>query len=127
MHQTWLQIYKVLCHKILFKMAVQVRIFMNIPLMQSAFNANIRRCSQMKNIPVLTLFTKENCQLCDEALEELKPYRHLVQLKEVDIEKEGNEVEYNKYRYEIPVFFLNNKFLCKNRMELDKLRVALKV
>lgn len=108
-------------------MAVQVRIFMNIPLMQSAFNANIRRCSQMKNIPVLTLFTKENCQLCDEALEELKPYRHLVQLKEVDIEKEGNEVEYNKYRYEIPVFFLNNKFLCKNRMELDKLRVALKV
>ena len=76
-------------------------------------------------LPVLTLFTKEDCQLCEEALEELAPFLHKVVLRQVDIEEDGREEEYNKFRYEIPVFFLNNKFLCKNRIDLIKFHNAM--
>jgi len=81
--------------------------------------------STSPHLPVLTLFTKEECQLCEEALEELRPFLHQVLLREVDIEEEGREEEYNKFRYEIPVFFLNNKFLCKNRIDMLKFHNAM--
>ena len=88
----------------------------------------VRLCqSHGSPLPVLTLFTKDNCQLCDEALEELGPFLHQVQLEEVDIEEDGREVEYDKFRYEIPVFFLNKKFLCKNKIDLDKFHSVLKI
>ena len=41
-----------------------------------------------------------------------------VSLETVDIEEDGNEEWFNKFRYEIPVFFLDKKFLCKNRIDL---------
>jgi len=85
-------------------------------------------CKSLTNstsLPTLTLFTKENCQLCDEALEQLEPFLHQVKLEEIDIEEDGKEDYFNKFRYEIPVFFLNNKFLCKNKIDLEKLQSAL--
>ena len=75
--------------------------------------------------PVLTLFTKENCQLCDEALDQLGPHLRNVKLELIDIEDEGREEDYDKFRYEIPVFFFNKKFLCKNRIDLEKFHEAL--
>ena len=74
--------------------------------------------------PVLTLFTKENCQLCEEALEQLGPDLKHVKLELIDIEEEGREADYDKFRYEIPVFFFNKKFLCKNRIDLEKFHEA---
>ena len=74
--------------------------------------------------PVLTLFTKEDCQLCDEALHELSPYLQHVKLEIIDIEEDGREADYDKFRYEIPVFFFNKKFLCKNRIDLAKYHAA---
>ena len=81
--------------------------------------------SQAKTLPVLTLFTKEDCQLCDEALEKLSPHLDSVSLEVIDIEEEGREAEYDKFRYEIPVFFLEKKFLCKNYIDLDKFHSAM--
>ena len=75
--------------------------------------------------PVLTLFTKENCQLCDEALDQLGPDLRNVKLELIDIEEEGREADYDKFRYEIPVFFFNKKFLCKNRIDLEKFHEAI--
>ena len=74
--------------------------------------------------PVLTLFTKENCQLCDEALDQLGPDLRNVKLELIDIEEEGREADYDKFRYEIPVFFFNKKFLCKNKIDLEKFHEA---
>lgn len=74
--------------------------------------------------PVLTLFTKEDCQLCDEALAKLSPHLENVKLEVIDIEEDGREADYDKYRYEIPVFYFNKKFLCKNRIDLDKFHSA---
>ena len=35
-------------------------------------------CSQGKSLPVLTMYTKDPCPLCDDAVEELQPYKHRV-------------------------------------------------
>uniref|UniRef100_A0AAR2KB89 Glutaredoxin-like protein n=1 Tax=Pygocentrus nattereri TaxID=42514 RepID=A0AAR2KB89_PYGNA len=36
----------------------------------------LRRCCSQRPLPVLTLFTKDPCPLCDEAKEVLEPYKH---------------------------------------------------
>ena len=46
-------------------------------------------------------------------------------LETIDIEEDGNEEWFNKFRYEIPVFFLDKKFLCKNRIDLAAFHSAL--
>lgn len=44
---------------------------------------------------------------------------------EVDITLDENAKLFDLYRYEIPVFFLESKFVCKNRLDCDKLKLAL--
>ena len=84
-------------------------------------------------LPVLTLYTKYPCPLCDEAKENLKRFQadqvgghQVVKLEEVDIEAVGNEKLWEEYKYDIPVFHLEREFLCKHRMDLEKLKEALK-
>ncbi|RWS09782.1 Acetyl-CoA acetyltransferase-like protein, partial [Dinothrombium tinctorium] len=76
----------------------------------------IQKLSSLEeSLPILTLFTKRNCPLCDEAKEKVLPYLKEVQLEEIDIEAPANKHYFGLYRYEIPVFHLNGKFLMKNR------------
>ena len=91
----------------------------------SALNV-ARSCSSGKlRLPILTLYTKDPCPLCEEAKEKLAPLSHRFLLREVDITDDGNEDLYDKYKYEIPVFFLERKFLCKNKIEVEKLEKRL--
>ena len=69
---------------------------------------------------MLTLFTKDNCQLCHEAKQKLDPFKERFRLREIDITDEGHEEWYHKYKYEIPVFFFEKKYLCKNFIDLEK-------
>ncbi|NWU36978.1 YD286 protein, partial [Hylia prasina] len=77
-------------------------------------------CSASTNKPVLTLFTKKPCPLCDEAKEVLEPYKRRFILQEVDITLPENSPWYDKYKYDIPVFHLNGKFLMKHRVDIRK-------
>ena len=81
------------------------------------------------NKPLLRLLTKENCMLCEEAKHVLfsapGKYEERLILKEVDIRAEGNEDLFDLYRYEIPVFFLERKFVSKNFIDLEKLEKEL--
>ncbi|OQR79440.1 hypothetical protein BIW11_05733 [Tropilaelaps mercedesae] len=63
--------------------------------------------------PILTLFTKKICPLCEEAKLELKDLLPRVEFKTVDIEKDPQL--YSKYKYDIPVFHLNGKLIFKHR------------
>ncbi|CAH1255589.1 C5orf63 [Branchiostoma lanceolatum] len=85
-----------------------------------------RLYSTRKTLPVLTLYTKEVCPLCDDAKEVLIPYRHRFNLEEVDITKPGNKQWFRQYRYEIPVFHFNGQFLMKHRVDVPALEEALK-
>ncbi|XP_006277037.1 glutaredoxin-like protein C5orf63 homolog [Alligator mississippiensis] len=77
-------------------------------------------CAASTNIPVLTLFTKKPCPLCDEAKEVLEPYKNRLILQEVDITLPDNAAWYDKYKYDIPVFHLNGQFLMKHRVDIQK-------
>ena len=55
----------------------------------------------------------------------LEPKHIKVTLETIDIEEDGNEEWFNKFRYEIPVFFFNKKFLCKNRIDMNSFQSAL--
>jgi len=92
-------------------------------LSQALSGTRLTRFSTKPVLPVLTLYTKHICPLCDEAKAVLENYKHRFQLEEVDIKAKGNETWFDKYRYEIPVFHLNGSFLMKHRVNeelLDK-------
>uniref|UniRef100_A0A8D8QSG5 Acetyl-CoA acetyltransferase, mitochondrial n=1 Tax=Cacopsylla melanoneura TaxID=428564 RepID=A0A8D8QSG5_9HEMI len=65
--------------------------------------------------PVLTLYTKDPCPLCDELKLELAPYIERVHLEEVYLTPES--YWYKLYRYEIPVLFLGGRFVCRNKFD----------
>ncbi|XP_066156168.1 acetyl-CoA acetyltransferase, mitochondrial isoform X1 [Euwallacea fornicatus] len=66
--------------------------------------------------PKLTLYTRDNCSLCDELKDQLFPYFSSIELETVDIAKKKNVRWLRLYRYEVPVLFLNGEFLCKHRL-----------
>ena len=74
----------------------------------------------------MKMLTKQECQLCDKALIEIeenlsKEMFERIHVVKVDITDDGNESLYDRWRFEIPVFYLNDKFLCKNRIDIVKL------
>ncbi|XP_022349249.1 glutaredoxin-like protein C5orf63 homolog [Enhydra lutris kenyoni] len=86
----------------------------------------MRNLSASKTIlPVLTLFTKDPCPLCDEAKEILEPYKNRVILQEVDITLPENSAWYERYKFDIPVFHLNGQFLMMHRVDISKLEKQL--
>ncbi|KAI5646109.1 glutaredoxin-like domain (DUF836) domain-containing protein [Phthorimaea operculella] len=76
--------------------------------------------------PVLTFYTKDPCQLCDIAMEELEPYKDRIIIEKVDITKKENLRWLRLYRLDIPVLFLNGQFLCMHRLNKDLLERRLK-
>ena len=99
-----------------------------ISLLSSRFQcSNVGRKTPL----ILKLLTKEDCQLCDKALIEIeeklpKELMQRLQIVKVDITEKGNENLFDRWRYEIPVFYLENKFLCKNRIDIEKLAEMIK-
>ncbi|KAJ8338663.1 hypothetical protein SKAU_G00354490 [Synaphobranchus kaupii] len=89
------------------------------------FQLLMSRCSSQKRLPVLTLYTKDPCPLCDEAKEILEPYKQRFVLQEVDITRPENSVWYDRYKYDIPVFHLNGQFLMMHRVNIAVLEKRL--
>ncbi|XP_048877091.1 glutaredoxin-like protein C5orf63 homolog [Brienomyrus brachyistius] len=81
------------------------------------FFLRMRSCSQ-KPLPVLTLFTKDPCPLCEEAKQDLEPYKHRFLLQEVDITLPENSVWLDRYKFDIPVFHMNGQFLMMHRVNI---------
>ncbi|KAM5169704.1 glutaredoxin-like protein C5orf63 homolog isoform 2-T3 [Callospermophilus lateralis] len=69
----------------------------SMQLAKSSFGLFLRNLSASKTtLPVLTLFTKDPCPLCDEAKEVLKPYKNRFILQEVDITLPENSAWYER-------------------------------
>uniref|UniRef100_A0A4W2D8H9 Glutaredoxin-like protein n=2 Tax=Bos indicus x Bos taurus TaxID=30522 RepID=A0A4W2D8H9_BOBOX len=98
----------------------------SMQLAKHSFLLLLRNLSASKTaLPVLTLFTKDPCPLCDEAKEVLEPYRNRFILQEVDITLPENSAWYDRYKFDIPVFHLNGQFLMMHRVNLSKLEKQL--
>ncbi|XP_044008409.1 acetyl-CoA acetyltransferase, mitochondrial isoform X1 [Aphidius gifuensis] len=81
---------------------------------------------QISSPPRLTLYTKHPCQLCDILKEELNDkFNGRYQLDEIDITSSGNEHYWNIYKYQIPVLFFENQYLCKHRLDVELLKKKL--
>ncbi|KAJ8678547.1 hypothetical protein QAD02_014334 [Eretmocerus hayati] len=81
---------------------------------------------ERSNPPMLTMYTKDECPLCDIVKSELKKnFDGQYRLELVDITAPGNEHLKELYRYEIPVLFLEGHYLCKHRLDADLLRKRL--
>ncbi|RZF39933.1 hypothetical protein LSTR_LSTR002336 [Laodelphax striatellus] len=74
-----------------------------------------------KGLPRLKLYTKDPCPLCDELKEQLAPYQDRLQIVPVDITAPENSQYRKLYRYEIPVVFLEDRFVCKHRLDVSAL------
>ncbi|XP_011202031.2 acetyl-CoA acetyltransferase, mitochondrial [Bactrocera dorsalis] len=73
-------------------------------------------------IPHLTLYTKDNCALCDELLNELEIYFDgQYTIEKVDITKKENVRFLRLYRNDIPVLFFNGQFLCMHKLNVNLL------
>ncbi|XP_008839161.1 glutaredoxin-like protein C5orf63 homolog isoform X2 [Nannospalax galili] len=98
----------------------------SLQIAKSSFGLFVRNLSASNAaLPVLTLFTKIPCPLCDEAKEVLKPYRNRFILQEVDITLPENSAWYERYKFDIPVFHLNGQFLMMHRVNTSKLEKQL--
>lgn len=79
-------------------------------------------CHPVSSPPKLTLYTKSPCPLCDILKNELRlRFAGRYQLQEVDITAQDNERYFELYKYDIPVLFLEDQYLCKHRLDTDLL------
>lgn len=60
-------------------------------------------------------------------MEELKPYTDRIIIEKVDITNKDNLRWLRLYRYDIPVLFLNGRFLCMHRLNKELLDRRLKL
>lgn len=85
----------------------------------------LRLCST-STLPILTLFTKDPCPLCDDAKEVLELFKHRFVLQQVDISLPENRVWLDRYRWDIPVFHWNGQLVMKHRVDVPLLDRLLK-
>mmetsp|Transcript_24599 Transcript_24599/g.45914 ORF Transcript_24599/g.45914 Transcript_24599/m.45914 type:complete len:219 (-) Transcript_24599:2226-2882(-) len=78
--------------------------------------------------PVVVLYTKEGCTLCDKVKDVLKslPQNEFPHsLEQVDITDQEHVGWYDKYKYDIPVLHINNKYWTKHRLDQVEAKTAL--
>ena len=70
----------------------------------------------------IVLYTKEGCGLCDKMKQEMRSagVEELYVLEEVDITKDDEL--FSRYRYEIPVLFIDGKEAFRHRLTAAQFR-----
>lgn len=78
-------------------------------LLTFGFNASVYSVKLMRTPPVVTLFTKPQCSLCDTAkfLIQRAKVQVSFDFQSCDISAQGNEALFEKYKYDIPVVHLD--------------------
>jgi len=67
------------------------------------------------------MYTKEDCSLCDDAIAIIdEHYPNQFIIEEVDITKNNKDL-FRRFKFDIPVFYHNEKFLMKHRVDKDAL------
>lgn len=78
--------------------------------------------SEDTSAPIVKLFTKEGCTLCDKVKDVLMEVRdaHPHSLEQIDITDDVHQEWYSKYKYDIPVLHLNDKYWIKHRTTVEE-------
>lgn len=76
------------------------------------------------NAPMVTLFTKDGCTLCDKvkdvlgSIKDKEEYNH--SLRAIDITDDEHQDWYSKYKYDIPVLHIDGQYWIKHRLSEDE-------
>ncbi|KAH8240940.1 hypothetical protein KR026_008391, partial [Drosophila bipectinata] len=77
--------------------------------------------------PLLTLYTRDPCPLCDELVDSLETnFGGQYRLEKVYIDRKENVRYLRLFRHDIPVLFMNGQFLCMHRLNKEAMRESLK-
>ena len=77
-------------------------------------------------MPQWTLYTRPDCSLCDEMLEELSDALPPTEAARVTIVDIGGDVELErKYATRIPVLMADGEFVCAYRLDRERLSLWL--
>ena len=94
-------------------------------LPRSSSSSSFSSSSSSSPLPRLTLFTHDNCSLCDEALEQISHLKGRFAFESVDILHPDHKKWKKLYRYDIPVFHFDGEFLMKHRADVALLESRL--
>ncbi len=65
---------------------------------------------------IIEIFSKENCQLCDEAKNVIKKVKMSIEFDFIEIDITKDKEIFEKYKYDIPVIHLNGVIAFKHRV-----------
>ncbi|KAI9341498.1 hypothetical protein BDR26DRAFT_860525 [Obelidium mucronatum] len=96
---------------------------------------NYRGFSSTKSVlktnegPLLTLYTRKYCGLCEDARDNILSLRHefKFQFETEDIDSPTNKQWKEQYNYEVPVLHINEKPAFMNAVPIEALSEILKV
>mmetsp|Transcript_35187 Transcript_35187/g.38924 ORF Transcript_35187/g.38924 Transcript_35187/m.38924 type:complete len:184 (-) Transcript_35187:70-621(-) len=82
---------------------------------------------QKEDYPIVQLYTKEGCTLCDKVSDVLKSLRedHPHSLEAVDITDEDKTEIFAKYKWDIPVLHIDGKYWTKHKLDAEEAKTAL--
>jgi glutaredoxin len=70
----------------------------------------------LHHLQTIVIYTKPNCSLCDEALEEIEAVRQLIPFRLEQVEILDDLTLYEKYKHDIPVLCLNGQEIFRHRV-----------
>jgi thiol-disulfide isomerase/thioredoxin len=77
------------------------------------------------NTPVVTLFTKDGCSLCDKVKDVLYSLRTELPHTLTAVDITDDDKLFSKYKYDIPVLHVGNQFWIKHRLNEEEARLGL--
>ena len=79
--------------------------------------------------PIVTLFTKDGCTLCDKVKDVLVSLKTELphSLSAVDITDAEHEMWFSKYKYDIPILHIDGQYWTKHRLDEDEARDGLQL
>ena len=80
-----------------------------------------------KDSPVVQLYTKQGCTLCDKAKDVLQSVRegNPHSLEAIDITDPDKQVVFDMYKWDIPVLHINGMYWTKHRLTIEEAEKAL--
>eukprot|EP00049_Salpingoeca_infusionum_P018460 m.357338 g.357338 ORF g.357338 m.357338 type:complete len:112 (+) comp17798_c0_seq1:1047-1382(+) len=74
----------------------------------------------MTSRPLVTLFTKNGCHLCDVVKAVMSKSTREFKLNQINIALPERAAWFERYKYDIPVLHLDGKFMTKHRLTLEQ-------
>ena len=80
----------------------------------------------MKSMPIVTIYSKPDCHLCDDAKAVIERVRQRMgfELRQKNILDDARD--FANYRYAIPVIFVDDREIARYRLSEEELLAALR-